>query len=128
MCNLHCVLSSRKTVLHLSFFIFVELTVVHVQIACIEAASMLAAEVQKAVKIPVIVGSGVTTDNLSQYMSANAMIVGSYFKLHGQWFNEIDPPKVQSFMNNVIKHRDEATEMTQRQQRQGTFDLTAQGE
>ena len=81
---------------------------------------------QKAVKIPVIVGSGVTTENLPQYANSNAMIVGSHFKLHGQWFNELDPVKVGNFMNKLTSCREES--QTVQERRRLPFDLTAQGE
>ncbi|XP_013413298.1 uncharacterized protein F13E9.13, mitochondrial [Lingula anatina] len=58
-------------------------------------------DVQKAVKIPVLIGSGVTVDNVEQYASANAFIIGSYFKYGGHWSNEIDPTRVAKFMEKV---------------------------
>jgi len=48
----------------------------------------------KAVSLPVLVGSGVTVQNISKYMFANGIIIGSAFKQHGLWYNDIDPQKV----------------------------------
>ena len=47
--------------------------------------------VHHAVKIPVLIGSGVTADNLKQYADcSDALIIGSDVKVHGQWQNELD--------------------------------------
>ena len=58
--------------------------------------------VKKSVAIPVLVGSGVTLDNLENYLtSADALIVGSYFKNGGIWTNPIDSLKVKNFMKKA---------------------------
>jgi hypothetical protein len=46
--------------------------------------------VRDAVAIPVLVGSGITAANLSEYASADAFIVGSSVKQGGHWSNPID--------------------------------------
>ncbi|KAM3828852.1 uncharacterized protein F13E9.13, mitochondrial-like isoform 2-T3 [Vipera latastei] len=56
-------------------------------------------EVRSAVKIPVLVGSGVTLDNVKDYLSANALIIGSYFKKDGYWANGIDLERVKRFLD-----------------------------
>ncbi|CAJ0928152.1 unnamed protein product [Ranitomeya imitator] len=45
-------------------------------------------EVQRSVRIPALVGSGVTLDNVETYEEASAMIVGSHFKHGGDWRKE----------------------------------------
>ena len=55
-------------------------------------------EVKSSVTIPVLIGSGVTVDNLDLYRKADAVIVGSHFKRDGKWFNEIVEPQVKRFM------------------------------
>lgn len=63
-------------------------------------------EVREAVSLPVLVGSGVTIDNLhsSGAMShANGCIVGSHFKYGGQWHNDVDFDRVERFMNQARK-------------------------
>ncbi|CAB0012632.1 unnamed protein product [Nesidiocoris tenuis] len=40
-------------------------------------------DVKKSVSIPVLVGSGVTTENVGDFMTADALIVGSHFKSEG---------------------------------------------
>ena len=58
--------------------------------------------VREAVRIPVVVGSGVTAENLADYWSvANAFIVGSYFKRDGIWSNPPDPERLERFIKAV---------------------------
>lgn len=56
------------------------------------------AEVSQSVKIPVLIGSGVTYDNVENFLDARGMIIGSHFKLGGHWANAIDPDRVKRFM------------------------------
>ena len=79
-------------------------------------------------KIPVLVGSGISVSNVTQYLNANAIIIGSYLKLHGQWFNDLDPNKVTEFMGKVMKHREELKEDPFSVAPMRNFDLTAEGE
>ncbi|CAC5396621.1 unnamed protein product [Mytilus coruscus] len=58
-------------------------------------------DVQKAVDIPVLIGSGVTNDNVEQYKSAHGLIVGSYFKKDGHWNNDLDTDRLKIFMESV---------------------------
>lgn len=52
--------------------------------------------VDRAVSVPTIVGSGITTENLSRYANADALIVGSSVKKDGLWWNPIDPERVRA--------------------------------
>jgi membrane complex biogenesis BtpA family protein len=52
-------------------------------------------------KLPVLIGSGVTRDNLATYIKANALIVGSYFKSSGRWEDPVDVAVVSDFMAHV---------------------------
>jgi uncharacterized protein len=55
--------------------------------------------VKRAVNIPVLLGSGITHTNIGMYYKfADAFIIGSQFKLEGQWQNPIDEHQVKSFM------------------------------
>jgi membrane complex biogenesis BtpA family protein len=55
--------------------------------------------VKEVVSIPVIVGSGVTPENLPElWPHADAFIVGSHLKRDGRWFNELDAGRVGRFM------------------------------
>jgi len=57
---------------------------------------------KKAVKkIPVLVGSGVTLQNVESYLVADALIVGSYFKVDGDWKNAVDLTRTKEFMDKV---------------------------
>ncbi len=55
--------------------------------------------VKKKCHIPVVLGSGVTAENLAQfYPRADGFIVGSYFKVDGLWSNALDAKRVKRFM------------------------------
>lgn len=49
--------------------------------------------VAAAVGIPVLVGSGITPENLAAYADADAFIVGSALKRDGLWSNPVDPDR-----------------------------------
>ena len=56
--------------------------------------------------IPVMTGSGVTIDNLADYLKvSDALIVGSWFKKDGHWANEMDPERIKRFMETTRKIR-----------------------
>ena len=58
--------------------------------------------VKSSVEIPVIVGSGVTIDNVGRYLkAADALIVGSHFKKDGKWRNALEPERVAAFMKKL---------------------------
>ncbi|GAB1598195.1 uncharacterized protein F13E9.13, mitochondrial-like isoform X1 [Argonauta hians] len=57
--------------------------------------------VKEAVKLPIVVGSGVTKENLPAFQNANAIIVGSHFKEGGHWKNNLDMNRVVSFMKKA---------------------------
>jgi len=51
--------------------------------------------VRAAVKMPVLVGSGVTAENIASFLPfADALIVGSSLKHEGKWSNQVDPARV----------------------------------
>jgi membrane complex biogenesis BtpA family protein len=65
-------------------------------------------EVTKAVpQMPVLVGSGLTPDNVHKFGQAHGLIVGSYFKRDGHWRNELDPRRIESMAEAVCKLRRE---------------------
>lgn len=47
--------------------------------------------VGRAVSVPTLVGSGITSENLASYSGADGFIVGSSIKQDGLWQNPIDP-------------------------------------
>ena len=63
-------------------------------------------KVRGAVKIPVLVGSGLTADNIEKYFpAADAFIIGSYFKKGGYWQNEVDADRVKALVDKINKLR-----------------------
>ena len=59
-------------------------------------------KVKAAVKIPTLVGSGVTVQNVHDYLAASdALIVGSHFKVQGHWANPVEKQRVEDFMTRV---------------------------
>ena len=58
--------------------------------------------VKEAVEIPVLAGSGITADNVNVYLEyCDGLIIGSYFKKEGKWFNPVDPERIRTFMERV---------------------------
>lgn len=63
-------------------------------------------QVKETVRIPVLVGSGVTLTNVEMYLAvADALIIGSYFKQGGHWTQGVDFERVKTFMDKVNKLR-----------------------
>ncbi len=55
--------------------------------------------VRQQTRLPVLIGSGVTAENLdSYYPYTDAFIVGSYFKMQGKWQNPVDENRVHLLM------------------------------
>ncbi len=53
-------------------------------------------------KVPILIGSGVTKENVYKYYrKANGLIIGSYFKEGGDWMNDLSEERVENFMNKV---------------------------
>jgi membrane complex biogenesis BtpA family protein len=62
--------------------------------------------VKRAVTLPVVVGSGVTSDGLeSLWPVADAFIVGSSIKSEGRWHNPVDPMRLRELMDRVHARR-----------------------
>jgi hypothetical protein len=63
-------------------------------------------QVKQAVSIPVLVGSGVTVQNVERYLAlADALIVGSYFKHDAHWTKGVEAERVRQFMATVNRLR-----------------------
>jgi membrane complex biogenesis BtpA family protein len=57
------------------------------------------AEARAHTRLPVVLGSGVTVDNLSQYFElADGFIIGTHFKIDSYWANTVEPRRVEAFM------------------------------
>lgn len=53
-------------------------------------------------KLPILIGSGVTEENVDKYLpKANGLIIGSHFKEGGNWANDLSEKRVETFMNKV---------------------------
>ena len=64
------------------------------------------ATVRGATSLPVLVGSGVTPDNVAAIFGhANAVIVASALKHGGSWWNAVDPGRLKAFMTVVEQAR-----------------------
>lgn len=62
--------------------------------------------IKSATTLPVVVGSGVTADNVGDILSvADGVIVASSLKHGGSWLNTVDQARVERFMNVVEKLR-----------------------
>ena len=63
------------------------------------------ARVREACQLPVLVGSGVSAENVGHYLDADAMIVGSDFKTGGAWWAELERERLVRFMERVYALR-----------------------
>jgi hypothetical protein len=63
-------------------------------------------EAKTSGRLPVILGSGITPENLPGYWpAADGFIVGTYFKEDGQWANTVDPRRVGKLVETAEKLR-----------------------
>jgi len=63
-------------------------------------------DVKSAVSIPVFVGSGITTENVKDYIDViDGAIVGSEFKEGGKRQNPVSFERTKAFMNKVRSYR-----------------------
>lgn len=64
-------------------------------------------EIKAATRLPVLVGSGVTQDNVGRIFAlANGVIIGSSLKRDGMWWNEVETLRVTAFMRVVAELRE----------------------
>lgn len=68
---------------------------------CVLLSLCFFADVSQSVRIPVLIGSGVTYNNVEHYLSASGMIIGSHFKQGGHWANAVDLERVKRFMEKI---------------------------
>ncbi|MQA02841.1 MAG: BtpA/SgcQ family protein [Streptosporangiales bacterium] len=63
-------------------------------------------EVRKGTVLPVIVGSGLDSDQVDRLFGvADGAIVGQWLKHEGRWWNPVDPARVERLMTAVDKYR-----------------------
>lgn len=59
-------------------------------------------EVKASCRLPLILGSGVSLDNVASFFqAADGFIIGSHFKQDGHWANPIDAQRVQKLLEKV---------------------------
>ncbi len=59
-------------------------------------------EAKSHCKLPIVLGSGINKDNVTEfYHHADGFIVGSSFKVEGNWANAIDPTRIEDFIQVV---------------------------
>ncbi len=59
-------------------------------------------KVKQATHLPVLIGSGITIQNVNQYLGhSDALIIGSSFKKDGFWKNGLDGNRVKAFMKHI---------------------------
>lgn len=89
-------------------FMFLKLytwTINHLYVENLFCCFFAFADVSQSVRIPVLIGSGVTYDNVERYLDANGMIIGSHFKKGGHWADAVDPERVKRFMGKIHELR-----------------------
>ncbi len=58
--------------------------------------------VKNSTKLPVLIGSGIDAENITDYIKyADGFIVGSYFKKDGYWENELDVKRIQKLITQI---------------------------
>jgi membrane complex biogenesis BtpA family protein len=61
---------------------------------------------KRATKLPVLVGSGMTAENIPEYLPlADGFIVGSHFRRDGKFLEKLDPERLQAFMKAFVSER-----------------------
>jgi len=67
-----------------------------------EADTEELSQVRGNTNLPILIGSGITYDNIDNYFNlADAFIIGSHFKVDGNWINKVDETRVKKFMNKI---------------------------
>lgn len=59
-------------------------------------------QVKESINIPVLAGSGMTIENVRNYMEyCDSLIIGSYFKTDGKWYNPVEIQRVKEFVKKA---------------------------
>ena len=61
---------------------------------------------KSATKLPVLIGSGMTAENIQDYLPlADGFIVGSYFRKDGKFLEKLEPERLNKFMKVFVAAR-----------------------
>jgi len=61
---------------------------------------------KSATKLPVLIGSGMTAENISEYLPlADGFIVGSFFRRDGRFLEKLEPERLHAFMKVFLSER-----------------------
>lgn len=61
-------------------------------------------EIRQATDLPLLIGSGVTADNISELLPlVDAVIVASSLKRNGDWWNEVELQRVREFVSVAVE-------------------------
>jgi membrane complex biogenesis BtpA family protein len=61
---------------------------------------------KNATKLPVLIGSGMTAENIQEYLPlADGFIVGSYFRKDGKFLEKLEPDRLDRFMKAFVSAR-----------------------
>ncbi|MEO7841902.1 MAG: BtpA/SgcQ family protein [Anaerolineales bacterium] len=61
---------------------------------------------KSATKLPVLIGSGMTVENIQEYLPlADGFIVGSYFRTDGKFLEKLEPERLHAFMRVFVSER-----------------------
>jgi membrane complex biogenesis BtpA family protein len=64
---------------------------------------------KSATKLPVLIGSGMTAENIQDYVPlADGFIVGSYFRKDGKFLEKLEPERLHKFMKAFVLARESA--------------------
>ena len=61
---------------------------------------------KRATRLPVLIGSGMTAENIQEYLPlADGFIVGSYFRRDGKFLERLAPERLDNFMKVFVSER-----------------------
>lgn len=68
-----------------------------------------------ATKLPVLIGSGMTAENIMEYLPlADGFIVGSYFRKDGKFLETLEPERLHRFMKIFAPSRESILDFAKR--------------
>ena len=70
---------------------------------------------KSATKLPVLIGSGMTAENIHEYLPlADGFIVGSYFRKDGKFLETLEPERLHKFMKAFVAAREGSRQNSQK--------------